>query len=1317
MTSRSNPYAGPAALVEGASIYGRSAEIEELADLLISARLVLLYSPSGAGKTSLIQAGLLKALRNELRFSVTFMKGFGGGQDKNNRYLGNLYEVLDDPLPENRRMPPSSPSESLSLDDYLRNRPTVLQEGPQVRLNEETTAIPTFDDLEMPLDAARDATDETAGHVLIFDQFEEIFTLDPFDRDKKAEFFRQVGAALKDRTRCALFSMREDYIAELDDYLHLLPTQLKARYRLGLLDRSHAREAIEGPALEQGVAYESGAADLLVNELCKVRRQTARGNYEEFNGNFVEPVQLQVVCHRLWEHLYPADVRDKKAAPSDIVQNGVSDTSRDRISQIEVRNLSVDSALEQFYEEKVNAAALAASVSAGDIRSWFERELITPHGIRGQVLWEPERSGGLSNQAIEYLENHHLVRMEARGDRKWFELAHDRLINPIRSSNSAWSKQLAPLQRATLEWDAQERRQDIFLSPLAWVNAWIWTRLHRDMVRQSELDFLTHSRRSILQNQGLILILMTVIGIFIFLLYLAYTTRIKLEQSEERLKISSAAYRAQIDASQRTMNTALLSTAQVAKKYQDLLHQEASPQLSTTMRETLFTTLHHAADIRRIFVGNNTVLRAIAFIPSVDGEPLFAYAGEEGAIVLAGVDSGFLGKIESVCFDEESKKNGAVYSLAFNHSGTRLAVGCESGHVAVWDTSAGKAISTWQKRSRWRAHKGTWAVAINPAGTQVASGGLDRDIKLMRLAPNGEKLTDDPAQLILKTPLEPGPVAAILSLAFSPSENKLVAGDSKQFLWLCNTEKAGKCARTSVLQAPDNEDRTWAVAFSPNGNYIVTGHSSGRLLRWDVQPAIQNPQSLIAMPRPAPIYSVAVFHKKSYGSRQDAAYVAFGADGLHQTALIPSASHRNVQSQPPIISPDEVYAVSFHAATGMLAAATRSGYVAVTATEGSVNHVASRYSIGRGNSSACSSRSDLAGKSVPGALIEEAGKPARLIIASCGNLQLVEIAGPAPGKARIQQSIPAERIGQGLIAGVAAAPVRKRIATLGEDHTIRFWKLGAELTQDKALSPLGLEAFRDAGFAPKSIQKIILSADGKWLIATFQDSGRLFLLELKTSRNRKGMAIRTTFKRINAITFSPDGKSMAMAGALPEQAEKAPDQVELWSFHDGKPSRDNKNMVLPPLAETASDIVMATTGSGKQIVAVGTSQGHVAIWEAETGKLLQQLQADSTDAVYRLAAAPAQQLIAAVDVRGKITLWNMHSAERLVLTNRLARLQKAELLGFILGGNVLVSADSVLTLWDLDISSLHKKVCEIIGGTRSAGNSAASAEIREACQG
>ena len=52
-----NPYVGPVPFLEGQTLYGRVKETDALYNLLISKRIVLLFSPSGAGKTSLIQAG------------------------------------------------------------------------------------------------------------------------------------------------------------------------------------------------------------------------------------------------------------------------------------------------------------------------------------------------------------------------------------------------------------------------------------------------------------------------------------------------------------------------------------------------------------------------------------------------------------------------------------------------------------------------------------------------------------------------------------------------------------------------------------------------------------------------------------------------------------------------------------------------------------------------------------------------------------------------------------------------------------------------------------------------------------------------------------------------------------------------------------------------------------------------------------------------------------------------------------------------------------------------------------------------------------
>src|SRR5688572_29096588 len=98
--------------------------------------------------------------------------------------------------------------------------------------------------------------------------------------------------------------MREDYIAALDPYLSLLPTRLRARFRLDLLGERAAREAMQRPANAAGYAFTDEAADKLLGDLLEVRLpQAGGGKPVEARGHYVEPVQLQVVCLRIWKQL------------------------------------------------------------------------------------------------------------------------------------------------------------------------------------------------------------------------------------------------------------------------------------------------------------------------------------------------------------------------------------------------------------------------------------------------------------------------------------------------------------------------------------------------------------------------------------------------------------------------------------------------------------------------------------------------------------------------------------------------------------------------------------------------------------------------------------------------------------------------------------------------------------------------------------------------------------------------------------------------------------------------------------------------------
>ncbi len=221
--------------------------------------------------------------------------------------------------------------------------------------------------------------------MLIFDQFEEILTLDPTDLAAKQEFFRQLGDALAAPKRWALFSMREDHVAALDPYKLPIPSLLANTFRLDLLGLEAARQAIQRPALQAGVEFEDAAVEKLVDDLRRVRVQQPDGSVAPQLGPHVEPVQLQVVCHRLWETPRPAMGR---ITEQDLAAFGQVDQSL------------VDQSLAEYYAERVAAVAAETGTSERSIREWFNRRLITEQGVRGTVLMGKERSGSLDNRAI-----------------------------------------------------------------------------------------------------------------------------------------------------------------------------------------------------------------------------------------------------------------------------------------------------------------------------------------------------------------------------------------------------------------------------------------------------------------------------------------------------------------------------------------------------------------------------------------------------------------------------------------------------------------------------------------------------------------------------------------------------------------------------------------------------------------------------------------------------------------------------------------------------------------------------------------------------
>lgn len=472
--SVTNPYVGPRTFsyADRKRFFGRETEAASLLARVISERLLLFYAQSGAGKSSLINARLIPRLREEERFSVLPVGRVAGQlpsgvEQVDNIFLFNLMSSLDQG---------GSPAQwaRLNLNDFLEH--LVTDDGLAWRYDPAAVAGPAEEEAAPVGDAAPDAR-----FALVIDQFEEIITGHPDRWREREDFFRQLDAALQANPNLwVVLSLREDYVAALDPYAQLLFNRLRARFYMERMGEAAGLEAIRKPAELGGRPFAAGVAEKLVDDLCQVRITGQEGTVP---GQYVEPVQLQVVCYQLWENL----VRGIQAT------EGIQITSDDLAVAGDV-NL----ALAQFYEETL-ALALADPAAAGvnerRVRAWFDEELITEAGTRGLVHQGTRETGSLPNAVVGSLQKRFLVRGEARGGDTWIELVHDRFVEPIRANNAAWFPlHLSALQRQAALWDEQGRSSGLLLRDAPLAEAEAWAADHAEELASHEQEFLAACR-------------------------------------------------------------------------------------------------------------------------------------------------------------------------------------------------------------------------------------------------------------------------------------------------------------------------------------------------------------------------------------------------------------------------------------------------------------------------------------------------------------------------------------------------------------------------------------------------------------------------------------------------------------------------------------------------------------------------------------------------------------------------------------------------------------------------------------------------------
>ncbi len=392
-----NPWLGLVSFTEETRgfFHGREEEAAELGRRVQRKLLTILFGQSGLGKTSILQAGLVPRLRPE---------GFCP-----------VYVRLD----YNPGAP--SPAEQIKRAMFLATEAagTWTQSGSAV------AGETLWEFLHHRDDVLKDAGGRTLTPILIFDQFEEIFTLaqsDDAGRRRAQEFLADLadlvenrppadleGRIERDETDAARFdfaradyriliSLREDYLAHLEGLKAQMPSVTQNRMRLARMTGAQAVSAVMAPAphlvteavAEAVVRFVAGGTDLARAE--------------------VEPSLLSLICREL------NNAR---------IAQGHAEISADLLAG------SRDTILSEFYERAL------ADQPAG-VREFIEDEMLTDSGFRESVAEERVRKGFAAAKAapdaLAVLVNRRLLRVEDRLDLRRVEITHDVLCSVIAAS-------------------------------------------------------------------------------------------------------------------------------------------------------------------------------------------------------------------------------------------------------------------------------------------------------------------------------------------------------------------------------------------------------------------------------------------------------------------------------------------------------------------------------------------------------------------------------------------------------------------------------------------------------------------------------------------------------------------------------------------------------------------------------------------------------------------------------------------------------------------------------------------------------------------